>query len=241
VGLFGELEVVADVGNSAIAEHRHNRVGSVKDQEPAVIDEDDALMLQLQGGDPSAFRQLVERHEAALQAFFHRHLRDAQLAEDLTQETLLRVYNQSWDYLPRGTFRGWMFRIGRNLLIDNTRKRSHDALVRAVKTRTTDGDDGLGWLEGDEVQPDVQADQKEVSRAVDQILPELPEEQRLTFVLYHFAGLSLPEVADAMESNLPTSKSRLRLAREKLRTRLKDFGIVDPWQDAHRAHDHADP
>jgi RNA polymerase sigma-70 factor (ECF subfamily) len=197
----------------------------------AVLDDDDALMLALQGGERTAFDRLVERHQHALIGFFIRHLRDVQLAEDLTQETLLRVYNQSWDYLPRGTFRGWLFRIARNLLIDSTRRRSHDAILRAVRTRSGDGDDGLTRVTGDETDPEDLARQAELTRAVDNSLPLLPEDQRITFILYHFASLSLPEIADAMESNLPTTKSRLRLAREKLRERLKDHGIRDPWEE----------
>lgn len=197
-------------------------------------DEDDDLMHRLQGGDRDAFEALVDRHQSSLLGFFIRHLRDPQLAEDLAQETLLRVYNQSWDYLPRGCFRGWMFRIARNLLIDSTRRRSHDALVRVVRGRSED-DDHLAGIAGNVVSPEQRADQHEVARAVDEILPELPEEQRLTFLLYQFAELSLPEIADVMEANLPTTKSRLRLAREKLRERLKERGFEDPGED----HDEA--
>lgn len=197
----------------------------------AVVNEDDVLMLALQGGDSGAFAQLVDRHQSSLIGFFIRHLRDAQLAEDLSQETLLRVYNTAWDYLPRGAFRGWMFRIARNLLIDNTRKRSHDALVRAVKSRNSEGDDGLERVAGVSSVPAMQAFHAEVAQAVAEVLPELPAEQRMTFQMYHYDGLSLPEIADAMEANLPTTKSRLRLAREKLRDQLLRKGFRDPTID----------
>ena len=189
-------------------------------------------MLRLQGGDRTAFDQLVQKHQSSLVGFFIRHLGDAQLGEDLTQETLLRVYQQSWDYLPRGCFRGWMFRIARNLLIDNTRRRSHDALVRAVRSRPTvrddDEDDGLSQVQEHEPAPQELAAQHEVARIVDGLFPKLPEEQKLTFILYHYAQLSLPEIADAMETTLPTAKSRLRLSRDKLRDMLKGLGYDDP-------------
>ena len=93
--------------------------------------EDDQLMIRIQNGDSCAFDELVSVHQRPLIGFFYRNTRDTQLSEDLTQETLLRVYNQSWDYLAQGRFKGWMFRIARNLLIDNVRKQSHDALVKA--------------------------------------------------------------------------------------------------------------
>lgn len=189
--------------------------------------DDDALMKRIQSGDSAAFETLVDRYEGPLTGFFFRNLRDIQLSEDLTQETLLRVYNQSWDYLPLGRFRAWMYRIARNLMIDSVRKQSHDALVRAVKSKP-DSHDALMRLVIDVVSPVQQAHQRELARIVDEMLEQLPEEQRLTFVLHHYSGLSLPEVAEAMETSVSTTKSRLRLSREKLRERLQRLGITGP-------------
>jgi RNA polymerase sigma-70 factor (ECF subfamily) len=195
-------------------------------------DEDDELMLRLQGGDESAFAGLVHRHQEPLIGFFHRHLRDWQLAEDLCQEVLLRIHSNSWDYLPRGIFKGWMYRIARNLLIDTTRKRANDALVRSVKNRPNesegDGVELVARLAGEFTMPDDQAGQREFAAIIDDLLPAIPEDQRFTFILFVYYGLSLPEIADAMESNLPTTKSRLRLAREKLREKLAAQGFIDP-------------
>jgi RNA polymerase sigma-70 factor (ECF subfamily) len=194
--------------------------------------DDDQLMIRIQSGDTAAFDELVDIHQGPLIGFFFRNTRDAQLSEDLTQETLLKVYNQAWDFLPVGRFRGWMYRIGRNLLIDNVRRRTNDALVRAYKGRVNDEHDGLARLVGDVVSPENKADQRELARLVDNLLEEIPEEQRLTFTLYHYSGLSLPEVAQVMDTSVPTSKSRLRLAREKLREKLARKGIT-----AEHAHD----
>lgn len=191
--------------------------------------DDDALMKRIQSGDSAAFESLVERYEGPLTGFFFRNLRDIQLSEDLTQETMLRIYNQSWDYLPLGRFRAWMYRIARNLMIDSVRKQSHDALVRAVKSKPDD-DDSLTRLVVDVISPVQQAHQRELARIVDEMLKKLPEEQRLTFVLHHYSGLSLPEVAEAMETSVSTTKSRLRLAREKLREKLERLGVTGPTE-----------
>jgi RNA polymerase sigma-70 factor (ECF subfamily) len=168
----------------------------------------------------------VDRHQQALVNFFFTNTRDWQFAEDLTQDTLLRVFDQAWDYLPTGRFRGWMFRIARNLLIDNIRRRSHDALVRSVRG-TSDENCVLAGLADDLRLPEVQADQNELARLVDELLQDLPEEQRLTFTMHHFADLSLPEVAAIMNSSTATTKSRLRLAREKLREKLAARGVEE--------------
>jgi RNA polymerase sigma-70 factor (ECF subfamily) len=187
--------------------------------------DDDQLMIDLQCGDPSAFPILVERYQQALVGFFFRNTRDIQLAEDLAQETLLKVYNQSWDYLPLGRFRAWMYRIARNLLIDDVRRRSNDALVRAVKGRPEEEEDVLAGIAGSFISPIDVAQHRELAALVSDFLAEVPEDQRNTFLLYHAEEMSLPEVAVSMGVPLATCKSRLRLAREKLSEKLRKRGI----------------
>ncbi len=192
--------------------------------------DDDQLMVRLQAGESDAFDRLVERYQGPLIGFFFRNTRDHQFSEDCTQETLLRVYNQAWDYLPTGRFRGWIYRIARNLLVDSIRRQSHDALVHAY-SGSQDGDaDAVNRLAAQVVSPDQVADQRELARVVDELLQELPEDQRLTFTMHHYSGLPLSEVAQAMETSLPTCKSRLRLAREKLRHKLRSRGLIDAAQ-----------
>lgn len=189
-------------------------------------DDDDQLMIRVQSGDNAAFEEIVSRHQSPLVGFFYRNTRDWQLSEDLTQDTLVKVYNQAWDYLPLGRFRGWMFRIARNLLIDDVRRRSHDALIRACQRQPSEDEDELARLSSEILAPDTQADHRELARIVDESLAEIPDEQRQTFILHHFAELSLPEVSEIMEVPLPTSKSRLRLAREKLSEKLRAAGMA---------------
>jgi RNA polymerase sigma-70 factor (ECF subfamily) len=187
--------------------------------------DDDQLMIRLQEGDNAAFDELVDRYQSPLIGFFIRNTRDVQLSEDLAQDTLIKLYQQSWDYLPVGRFRGWLFRIARNLLIDDIRRKTNDALVRAVKRPRDEEDDVLNRIAGELTAPEDKADQREVARLVDAGLDLLPEEQRQTFTLHHFGGVSLPEIAQIMDIPLATCKSRLRLAREKLAEVLKGHGI----------------
>lgn len=186
---------------------------------------DDQLMVRLQTGESRAFDTLVARYQGQLLGFFFRNTRDRQMSEDLAQETFLRLHNQSWDFLPVGKFRGWLYRLARNLLIDNVRRQSHDALIKAVTGKQEDEEDGLARLTEEILSPDSHADIREMAAIVDDLLRQLPEEQRLTFLLHHYGGLTLVEVADAMEANVPTTKSRLRLAREKLQEKLRARGI----------------
>lgn len=189
--------------------------------------DDDELMIRVQQGDSAAFEKLVERHQPSLIGFFWHNTRDLQLAEDLAQETLLKVYSQSWDYLPLGRFRGWLFRIARNLLIDDVRRRSHDALIRAVRGRRPHEEEGnpLARLAAEFAPPETSLQREELMQLIQELLDEIPEDQRMTFVLHHYADLPLGEVAEIMESSLATTKSRLRLAREKLAEKLRLRGV----------------
>lgn len=187
--------------------------------------EDDALMIRLQEGDSSALQEVVSRYEGALVGFFIRNTRDIQLSEDLAQETFLKVYQQAWDYLPLGKFRGWLFRIARNLLIDDVRRRTNDALVRAIRRPHDAEDDILQRIASELKTATDQASQREITKLVEAGLQVLPEEQREVFTLHHYGGLGLPEVAQIMDTPLATSKSRLRLAKEKLADYLRGQGV----------------
>ena len=189
-------------------------------------DENDQLMIRIQEGDASAFDKIVALNQQPLIGYFQKNTRDWQLAEDLSQETLLRIYNQAWDFLPVGRFKPWMYRIARNLLIDNVRKRSHDALIRAYQARSEENDPGLSRIAGDFLPPEHRINQQEFSGLVDRLLDEIPDEQKQTFVLHHYVGLGLAEVAEILDSNLATTKSRLRLAREKLQEKLQPLGVT---------------
>jgi len=193
--------------------------------------EDDQRMIRLQGGEAVAFDEIVSAWQGPLFGFFLRNTRDRSLSEDLVQETLLRLYRAAWDYLPTGQFRGWLFRIARNLLIDHTRRAARDALVRRVQLKSSAGDDDsadlLSLLPDDLVSASDRAAQSELADLVEELLEDLPEEQRETFVLHHFHSLTLSEVSDAMDTSLPTAKSRLRLAKEKLKYQLSCRGYSE--------------
>lgn len=193
--------------------------------------EDDQRMIRLQEGDTAAFSEIVGLWHGPLFGFFFRNTRDEHLSEDLVQETLLRLYRNCWDYLPKGLFKGFLFRIARNLVIDHSRRTTNDVLIHSVRGRAT-GRDGeeldLMQLVPEEItSPFDRAAQQEVAVAVREMLQELPEEQRQTFILHHYESLTLSEVADAMHTSLPTAKSRLRLVKEKLRNLLSCRGFAD--------------
>lgn len=196
----------------------------------AVYSIDDERMIRLQEGDPYAFGELVQEWQGPLLGFFLKNTRDEHLSEDLVQETLLKLYRNCWDYLPRGLFKGFLFRIARNHLIDHTRRAVNDVLIRSIRRKPSEeaeDHDLMQQIPEDVVSAETKAIEREVAQAVQELLLQLPEEQRQTFLLHHYNSLTLSEVADAMETSLPTAKSRLRLAREKLRHLLTCRGFSE--------------
>lgn len=197
---------------------------------PEKYTDDDLRMIRLQDGDVLAFEELVAVWQGPLHRFFLRNTRCITLAEDLVQDTLLRLHRKSWDYLPTGRFRGWLFRIANNLLIDHARRSKRDVLLRSIRSSVdSHGEerDALNSIPSGMATPLAQTADQEAAQTVMELLSQLPEVQRRTFLLHHYDSLTLPEVADAMETSLPTTKSRLRLAREKLRYLLTCRGFLE--------------
>ena len=186
---------------------------------------DDALMIRLQEGERTAFDQLVARYSGALTGYFLRKLRDRTLADDLVQETLLKIYSHAWDYIPLGRFRGWMYRIAHNLTVDTVRRQSRDVVLLAHRGSDRDEEDRTARLADSLLPPESVAEDRERAEQLDRMLQSLPEEQRETVVLHYYNGVPLPEVAEIMQTNLSTCKSRLRLAREKLAGRIEAAGL----------------
>jgi RNA polymerase sigma-70 factor, ECF subfamily len=194
---------------------------------------DDLRMQRLAENDSRAFDEIVREWQRPLFGFFFRNTRDEHLSEDLVQETLLRLYRNSWDYLPRGLFKGFLFRIARNLLIDHSRRAVHDVLIRRIQPRVAEGEDDppdlMQLVPDDLLSPEGKAIEREISGIIQDLLTQLPDEQRQTFMLHYYDSLTLSDVAAAMETNLPTAKSRLRLAREKLKYLLVCKGFPEEY------------
>ena len=186
-------------------------------------------MIRLQEGEAAAFEELVARYRGPLRGYFINRLRDQALADDLVQETLLKVHTGFWDYIPLGRFRGWLFRIAHNLTVDTVRRQARDVVLSAYRGREDDdGPDRMARLADAIDTPAAATILGERADLIDDLIGALPEDQRETVILHYFQGVPLPEVAIAMETNLSTCKSRLRLAREKLKGRIESLGLVAP-------------
>src|SRR3954462_14830181 len=103
---------------------------------------DETLMLRYQQGDRTAFAQLVRRHQTALYNFALRQVRVPQVAEDVVQETFVRVVQNAVDFKHEARFTTWVYTITRNLCIDQLRKRALRRHASLDDSRSGDGEEG---------------------------------------------------------------------------------------------------
>ena len=164
---------------------------------------DEALMERLCRGDQAAYRLLLERHLPAINRFSRRLLATAD-AEDVTQETFLRLWLHPSRWKPgSGKLTTWLHTIARNLAIDLLRKRAPQK----------DPDQELQDIN----EPDKSNTTADIGQRVQEAMGQLPERQRSALTLCHYQGFSNRETAailgiqvDALESLLARARRRLR-------------------------------
>lgn len=184
---------------------------------------DPAIVAAARRGEGWACRELVRFHQRPIHALMWRMLGSAGrrgLAEDLTQEAFLRAFRALPRFDPRGAapLSAWLLRIAARTAIDELRRRRP---VMAALERVELAD---AWLEGGMPRPDEAAQWASTARAIREAVDRLSPEVRAAFVLRAYHELRYPEIAEALEIDLGTVKSRLFRARQALAERLREIG-----------------
>ncbi|MCB9673633.1 MAG: RNA polymerase sigma factor [Alphaproteobacteria bacterium] len=155
--------------------------------------------------DRAAFQALFQRYAGRVQAYFRRGVQDDVLAADLTQTTFMHVHRARRDYDRARAFRPWLFAIAANVRREHWRR-----LSRKPESPLEPGHEGS-------VPPDAStATDRLVRRAVEQ----LPDNQREVVLLRWYAGLSFPEIADALGIQTTAAKVRSHRAVKALKALL---------------------
>ncbi len=179
---------------------------------------DVALMLKVREGSEEAFEELHGRYQRRLLDFFYGLSRNSHAANDLCQETFLRVWRVRKRYKATGSFPGYLFAIARMIWLE--RQREQRKLWRLGIADNLD--DRWDLATEPSRNPDVCASRSEMEGLILQALEELPEEQRMVFVMRNVRGLSLGDIAAALDCPVNTVRSRKILAIKKLRHLLSE-------------------
>lgn len=193
-------------------------------------DTNETLMLRFRTGDVRAFEILLQRHRHSVYEFVLRSVgpHNTAQAEDLTQETFLRVVKQAPSYEQRAKFTTWLFTLARNLCIDASRRQKHRK-AQSLDATDEDGHSLLDRTASGGLAVDRQAIGHQLKERLEKAVSELPDDQREVFLMRESADLSFKEIADVIGVSENTVKSRMRYALEKLRASL------DEYQDMARA------
>ena len=178
---------------------------------------EDADLLRAHGaGDAHAFARLYDRYDRPCFQFIRRTLggAHADAAEDLHQETWLAISKSAASFDPtKASFRAWLFTVARHKVWDHFRRQKVAVLGSA-------GEDAALLVPDPGPTPLDQAQSRELAQRIVSAVEALPLEQRVAFVMFAHAGLSLEEIAHVTGVAVETAKSRLRYARAKLRETL---------------------
>ncbi|MBX3211925.1 MAG: RNA polymerase sigma factor [Labilithrix sp.] len=186
---------------------------------------DETLMLRYQQGDRAAFAQLLRRHQTALYNFALRQVRVPQVAEDVVQESFVRVVQNAGDFKHEARFTTWVYTITRNLCIDHLRKR---ALRKHPSLDESRGEDGDGPTLGEQTADprasvEREATATELKQRIARAVDTLPDEQREVFLMREIANLPFKEIAEITGVPENTVKSRMRYALERLQEHLAEY------------------
>jgi RNA polymerase sigma-70 factor (ECF subfamily) len=188
-----------------------------------VTDED--LMEAFREGDAKAFETLLGRHERGVLNFVYRMVGDREQANDLTQETFLRVVKRASSYSRKAKFTTWLYTIARYQSIDALRKRKHRRHPSLDQPRGSDqeGQTLMERLPGRSDDGFDRTDAAQIAARVEAAIGALSDEQREVFVMREFKRLPFKEIAGVVGVSENTIKSRMRYALENLRLALADY------------------
>ena len=184
---------------------------------------DRADMERLIAGQDTALNDLMERHATPVFHFLCRMVGNEDDANDLAQETFVRVFKSRGSFHTNEKFSTWLFTIAANLARNHFRWRSRHPNV-SLETENVETEQTLGSMfPTDALAPNEQALATERAAAVRAAVGKLPEDLREAIVLCEWEELSMAEAAKILETTPKAMESRLYRARQHLRERLKNW------------------
>lgn len=188
-------------------------------------DPDVQLMLRVRDGDDAAFGRLVEAYQDRLVGLLTHLVNEREAAEDLAQETFLRVYRARKGYVASAKFSTWLFRIAQNLASNSRRgRRRRKEVAFAGSSEVSDSRPQEALVpEKSAFIPSRQLAKRELAVVVRDALEDLGERQKLAVLLHKFEGMSYADIAETMEMTPQAVKSLLSRARENLRMKLEGY------------------
>ena len=184
----------------------------------------DVVLLAQQGRD-AAFRELLRRYERPVFSLVFRMVRDRDTAEDLAQESFIKVLNNIDRYRPEFKFSSWLFKIANNVAIDHLRKRTVETVSlegSRYATTTAEAESTAIPVASRDQSALEEMESRELGGAIEQAVAALRPEYRACILLRHVEDRSYEEIAATLDLPLGTVKTYIHRARHELRKALED-------------------
>lgn len=176
----------------------------------------------------TAYRELLRRYQRPVFSLIYRMVRDRELAEDLSQETFVKVLNALDRYRPEYKFSSWVFKIANNAAIDHLRRKELDtlSLEGGPDATTPERVEATALQLGDSTESPLEELQaRELGSTIERAIAQLRPEYRSCIILRHVEGRPYDEIAVILKLPLGTVKTYIHRARAELRESLD--GILD--------------
>tara|TARA_A100001011_G_scaffold96430_1_gene101452 strand:- start:471 stop:1052 length:582 start_codon:yes stop_codon:yes gene_type:complete len=180
---------------------------------------DKELMLKFQNGDDLAYNELVNRYKNKLLNFIFRYFGSKDDAEDITQETFIKLYYKKDYYKPISEFSTWIYTIAANLAKTELRKRKRRKTTQLSEMGIEDKDFDIRYEDDTDLEINAEYNENEINKAIQ----SLEITFRTAFILRDIQELSYDEISKITEVPLGTIKSRINRARIQLQTKLKEI------------------
>jgi RNA polymerase sigma-70 factor (ECF subfamily) len=184
---------------------------------------DQEVVAQARQGRETAFRELIGRYQRPVFSLIYRLVRDREKAEDLAQDTFIKVLNALDRYDPSFKFSSWIFKIAHNTALDQLRKKQPETLSLdgSPHARTADEIEASTFsaISSDE-NPEEYTSHREMGEEIEKALAGVRVEYRTAIILWHVEGRPYEEIAEIMGVPLGTVKTYIHRARNELRQRL---------------------
>lgn len=184
---------------------------------------DQDVVARARDGEESAYRELVRRYERPVFSLIYRMVRDREIAEDLSQETFIKVLNAIASYRPEFKFSSWVFKIANNTAIDHLRRKELDtlSLEGSPHAATPEAMEATALQLGTErASPLDNVSSRELGGEIEAAINRLRPEYRSCILLRHVEGRAYEEIAEILGLPLGTVKTYIHRARNELRVML---------------------
>ena len=189
--------------------------------------ESDAIAVERTlAGDREAFRVLVERHSRNVYRLAYRMTGNQHDAEEVVQEAFLRAYQKLGQFAARANFGTWVYRIAANYAIDRMRQKKGDDSHRALPARETEDGvemDLMSSVPDGAPSPERLAQSGQLAVQMRRALTQLTPAERTAFVMRHWGGSGIEEIAEALKSSTSAAKNTVFRSVQKLRKTLEPF------------------